>query len=51
MDNKLVFAIVLAVVLVVFIFMLNSNSIMKGVYSDVYGIVGQVNAELFTSAK
>lgn len=40
MDSKLVFAIVLVVILIVFIFMINSNSVMKGIYSSVYGIPG-----------
>jgi len=40
MDSKLVFAIVLAAILIVFIFMVNSNSVMKGIYSSVYGVSG-----------
>lgn len=51
MDSKIVFALVVVVLLVVFIFMLNGNTLMKGLFSDVYGVVGQVNAELFTTAK
>ena len=49
MDTKLVFAIVLAVVLIVFIFMIDSNSMFKGLISNVYGIQGQINTEMFES--
>ena len=51
MDSKLVFAIVTVVVLIVFIFMLNSNSVMKGVLDTVYGIRGKISTEMFTTAK
>lgn len=50
MDSKLIFAIVLVVILIVFIFMLNSNTVMKGVMDGVFGIKGQINAEMFSTA-
>lgn len=49
MKSNLLFAIALVVILIVFIFMVNSNGIMKGLFSDVYGIPGQIGAEMFAS--
>ena len=51
MDTKIVFGLILAIILVVLIFMLNSNSIMKGISDNVFGIHGKINTEFFSNAK
>ena len=51
MDSKLIFAIALVAILIIFIFMIDNNTIMKGIFGDSYGINGKINAELFSEKK
>jgi hypothetical protein len=47
--RMLVYAVILVVVLVIFILMLDSNSVMKAVFSPVYGVHGKVSTEMFSN--